>query len=162
MNHPTCALAVLAAMSVMCASVVAADGRSLAAAQFEKSKPGVRWDRATLVDGDFNGDGSRDYAMVGYQGERSIVLAVRASSGPDRTYRNDFQAFGIGPSIQAAICGAPAVLEVEQQFCRPMDEDLPGCKPSKAANSLTLRGGDCDAIHLFWNHKNNRLEWWRL
>ncbi|OYT88654.1 MAG: hypothetical protein CFE43_21405 [Burkholderiales bacterium PBB3] len=125
------------------------------------SQAGVRWDGSTFVEGDFNGDGTQDFAVVGYK-EQGIVLAVRASSGRGRTYRNDFQPFGIGPSIQAAICEAPAKLEVHEQFCNPMDEPLPGCRASKAAKSLNLSGGDCDSIHLFWNHKTNRMEWWRL
>ena len=99
--------------------------------------------------------------MVGYKG-KVLVLAVRASSAQDRAYRNDFQNFGIGPSIQAAICEAPAKLRVGEQFCRPMDEPLPGCRESKIARSLNLSGGDCDSINLFWNHETNRMQWWRL
>ncbi len=124
-------------------------------------RPDVRWDKTTLVEGDFNGDGTPDFAMIGYKGD-GIVLAVRASSGKRRVYRNDFQKFGIGSSTQAAVCEVPALLSIREQFCNPMDEPLPGCRPSEAANSLNLSGGDCDSIHLFWNHKKNRIEWWRL
>jgi hypothetical protein len=136
-------------------------GALAAAKRIETSDPSVRWDRDTLVDGDFNADGRPDYAMVGYKGDL-LILAVRASSAKGRKYRTDVQRFGIGPSIQAAICEAPAKLTVREQFCNPMDEPLPGCRPSAVARSLNLSGGDCDSIHLFWNHKRNRMEWWRL
>ena len=132
-----------------------------AAQRIAASEPNARWDKDTLVEGDFNGDGRADFAMVGYKGD-GLVLAVRASAGKNQSYRTDLQRFGIGPSIQAGICEAPAKLSVGEQFCNPMDEPLPGCRPSKSARSLNLSGGDCDSIHLFWNHKRNRMEWWRL
>ena len=99
--------------------------------------------------------------MVGYK-NKGLVLAIRASSGKQRKYVTDFQDFGIDPAIQAAICAAPAELIVEEQSCQLEDEPLPGCHQSKIAKSLTLSGGKCDPIHLFWNHKRNRMEWWRL
>lgn len=144
-----------------CANAEAIQHAKLAADTITIARPDVRWDRDTLVVGDFNGDGKSDFAMVGYKNE-GLVLAVRSSSAKKHTYRNDFQGFGIGPSIQAAICEAPAKLIVEKQFCRPVNEPLPGCRPSKVAKSLSLSGGECDSIHLFWNHKRNLMEWWRL
>ena len=132
-----------------------------AADSIAAADPSVRWDRDTLVAGDFNADGRPDFTIVGYKGE-VLVLAIRASSAKDRAYRNDFQNFGIDPSIQAALCEAPAKLSVGEQFCRPMDEPLSGCRESKIARSLILSGGDCDSIHLFWNHQTHRMEWWRL
>jgi hypothetical protein len=24
-----------------------------------------------------------------------------------------------------------------------------------------LSGGECDPIHIYWNHNTRRLEWWR-
>lgn len=154
-------LAIAAFGTSICANAEAIQPAKLAADAITVARPDVRWDRDTLVEGDFNGDGKSDFAMVGYKNE-GLVLAIRASSAKQQTYRNAFQGFGIGPSIQAAICEAPAKLIVEEQFCRPADEPLPGCRPSKVAKSLTLSGGECDPIHLFWNHKRNRMEWWRL
>ncbi len=154
-------LAPIAFLVVVSAVAFASQPAANAATLIAAARPDVRWDMETLAEGDFNGDGRSDYAMVGYR-SNGLVLAVRASAGKGRAYRNDFQNFGVGPSIQAAICEAPAKLTVGEQFCRPMDEPLPGCRPSKAANSLNLSGGDCDSIHLFWNHKTNRMEWWRL
>jgi hypothetical protein len=131
------------------------------AEQIAKTRPDIKWDRSTIVSGDFNDDGKQDYAMVGYKGG-GIVLAVRATSAGDGQLQTQYLQYGIGGNSQAAICEAPAKLQVKKQLCNPMDEQLPGCKQSPTANSLRLSGGECDAIHLYWNHKENRMEWWRL
>lgn len=121
---------------------------------------GTKWDRATLVSGDFNGDGLRDWAMVGHKGS-GLELAVRIAGGKAGKARTQRLAFGIGESTQAAICEAPATLEVDEQVCNPMGKALPGCRPSKVANSLNLKGGDCDSVHLYWSGDTKRMEWWR-
>lgn len=126
-----------------------------------KTRPDIKWDRATMVSGDFNDDGNRDYAMVGYKGD-GIVLAIRATSAHNGRLQTQYLHYRIGRAIQAAICEAPAKLQIEKQLCNPMDEQLPGCKESPTTNSLRLSGGECDAIHLYWNHNENRMEWWRL
>jgi hypothetical protein len=131
------------------------------AEQIAKTRPDIKWDRATVVSGDFNDDGKQDYAMVGYKGG-GIVLAIRATSAGDGQLQTQYLHYRIGRAIQAAICEAPAKLQVKTQLCNPMDEQLPGCKESPTAKSLRLSGGECDAIHLYWNHKENRMEWWRL
>jgi hypothetical protein len=131
------------------------------AGHIAKARPDIKWDRATVVSGDFNDDGKQDYAMVGYKGG-GIVLAIRATSAGDGKLQTQYLQYGIGGNSQAAVCEAPAKLQVKKQLCNPIDEQLPGCKESPTANSLRLSGGECDAIHLYWNHKENRMEWWRL
>lgn len=152
-----CAIAI-AAFAPAWASPAGAD--KAAASAISAARPGTKWDRTTLVSGDFNGDGLRDWAMVGYQGS-GLELAIRVSGGKTGKTRTQLLAFGIGASMQAAICEAPAKLQVDLQFCNPMDDALPGCRPSKLANSLSLSGGDCDSIHLYWNSDAKRMEWWR-
>jgi hypothetical protein len=154
-------LAIVAFATNIYANAEVVQPAKLAADAITAARPDVSWDRETLVEGDFNGDGKPDFAMVGYKNEK-LVLAVRMSSAKQQTYRNDFLVFSIDPSIQAAICEAPAKLTVEEQDCHPMDEPLPGCRPSRTAKSLTLSDGECDPINLYWNHNLNRMEWWRL
>ena len=142
-----------------------ADAKQNAAAlkvaeQIAKTRPDVRWDRTTMVSGDFNDDGKQDYAMVGYKDD-GVVLAIRATSAHGGRLQTQYLRYGIGPSIQAAICKAPAKLKIEKQFCSPADEQLPGCKESLIAKSLLLIGGECDPIHLYWDHNENRMGWWR-
>ena len=33
--------------------------------------------------------------------------------------------------------------------------------PRFVPNHLGLTGGECDSIHLFWNHASKSLDWWR-
>lgn len=121
-----------------------------------------RWDKKTFIKGDFNGDGKIDFAIIGKK-NKAIVLALRVSSKVEKTYRNTYLNFNVSPSEHAAICELPAKLTVVKQICDPMsDGSLPGCKPSKIANSLILSGGDCDSINLYWNHESNSMDWWRL
>ena len=139
----------------------ASGAEQIAVRSMMSMKPGTAWDTSTLVSGDFNGDGLRDWAMVGYRGSK-IELGVRVSARRPARIRTQFLVFGIGSELQAAICEPPAKLQVDEQFCSPMDEALPGCKPTKHANSLNLSGGDCDPIHLYWNSETRKMDWWRL
>ncbi|WP_319585904.1 hypothetical protein [uncultured Desulfobulbus sp.] len=112
------------------------------------ARPDVQWDISTFVEGDFNDDGKKDYAIIGYKGA-GIVLAVRTTSAQrGESSKTQYLPFDINPSMQAAICEKPATLHVEKQVCSPIDEPLPGCKPSNTANSLNLIGGACDPIRL--------------
>jgi hypothetical protein len=130
------------------------------AEQIAKTRPDIKWDRSTFVSGDFNDDGKQDYAMVGYKDD-GIVLAIRATSAHGGRSQTQYLQYRIGINTQAAICEAPAKLQIKKQLCNPMDKQLPECKESPTTNSLRLSGGECDAIHLYWNHKETRMEWWR-
>jgi hypothetical protein len=56
----------------------------------------------------------------------------------------------------------PAELSASPVMCNPMDDSLPGCKEFPGTVSLSLRGGDCDAIHMYWDHGAGQMAWWRL
>ncbi len=71
--------------------------------------------------------------------------------------------FGFGQS-QDALCDPPVVLTVVPLSCsyQVATSVLPGCVESKGAQSLVLTGsGECDPITLYWDHRTNRLAWWR-
>ena len=124
------------------------------------NNPNVRWDRPSLVEADFNADGFTDFAMIGYE-EEGLVLAINASSDKGRRYHSELLPFGVGASIQRAVCSLPATLSIHEQVCDPGEGLLAGCRESKRSKSLSLGDGECVSIHLYWNHDEERMEWWR-
>ena len=124
------------------------------------NNPTVRWDKPSLVEADFNDDGFTDFAMIGYE-EEGLVLAVQASSQQGSRYRSELLPFGVGGSIQGAVCSLPVALSIHEQVCDPGEGLLAGCRESKRSKSLSLEDGECDSIHLYWNRDEERMEWWR-
>lgn len=152
-------LGVLACL--MCAVPVPAAAWETLTGTASRQMPGVEWVDQSAVVGDFDGDGVDDHALLGHLPAR-VVLAVRI--GPTTADRPvQFLEFGVNPGAQDAICALPARLYVHELSCDPLNDGdpLPGCKPSSVAKALTLSGGDCDAIHLYWSHTEHSLQWWR-
>ena len=113
------------------------------------------------VEGDINCDGNKDSARIAQVNDK-VVLTVVLHDG---TIANELS-FGVGdPMRQDALCGMSAHLNSEQ-----MTEDLSvileqnpeGYRPSSACIGLNISGGECDSIHIFWNHVTNELNWWRI
>ena len=124
------------------------------------NNPNVHWDRRSLVESDFNDDGFTDFAMIGYE-EEGLVLAIHASSDKGRRYHSELLPFGVGASIQRAVCSLPVTLSIHEQACDPGDGKLAGCRESKRSKSPSLGDGECDSIHFYWSHDEERMEWWR-
>ena len=126
----------------------------------KRTAPSVSWDSTSIVRGDFDGDGRLDTAISGAN-QQQVFVAVVLAAHPKKT-RTEMLAFGIGTHSTDSICELPAKLTVEPLECSPLDDLLPGCRPSPKAASLVLYGGDCDPINFYWDHKNNKLAWWRV
>jgi hypothetical protein len=119
--------------------------------------PSVVWDTAA-VRADVDGDGVVDDAYLGRARGRIFVGLVLGGA------KNvDVVDFAISASIQQAICSEPAMLTAEPTN-NPVETvgPLKGFRPSARASGLRLAGGDCDSIHLYWDHDQNQLSWWRL
>jgi hypothetical protein len=117
----------------------------------------VVWETAA-VRADVNGDGSVDAAYLGRARGRIYVGLVLGGSGIVSILD-----FAISSGIQDAICSEPATLSIED-LDYPIEEvgPLEGVRSSTNAVGLRLSGGQCDSIHLYWNHDRNQLSWWRL
>ena len=116
--------------------------------------PAVRWIAKSVVVGDIACDRRADRAYLGRASGKIYVGLVRASTG-----QPEILEFGIDPSRQDGICALPAKLALES-----LDYDLnevKGFERSRICKGLVLTGGDCDPVHLFWNHVTKRLKWWR-
>jgi len=118
--------------------------------------PDVVWDE-TAVRLDLDANGSVDSAHIGRANGRVYVGLVLG--GSDQVETADF---AISGSLQAAICSEPATLSAEE-FSNPVEDvgPLAGARREARIAGLELSGGECDSIHLYWNHDRRKLSWWR-
>ncbi len=123
------------------------------------AEPSVRWQEASRVRVDVDCDGKVDDVYLGRQAAKVYVGLLRAAEGPPSVL-----AFEIGTTAQAGICGEPASIASEA-LPLPTSADAPAEAAPGATHprcrGIRLSGGECDSIHLFWNSKTKRLDWWR-
>jgi hypothetical protein len=133
--------------------------RDVALHLLSAARPDIRWDAKSGLIADFDCDGSPDAAFLGRTEGKAFVGLVRAASA-----QPEILEFGVGGPAQSALCDGPGKLALESLDYDPAEEvgKIDGFVRSRRCKGLVLSGGGCDAIHLFWNHKTNRLEWWRL
>ena len=112
------------------------------------------------IEGDIDCNGKNDIAEIFHKNKKVKVIVTL--NGSKKTKEMEF---GLGDSIsQSSLCGNKASLHADSlnDLSDMFGENLPGYKTSKTCIGLNLRGGECDSIHIFWNHKTNQLNWWRL
>jgi hypothetical protein len=142
------------------AQVAAASESSSAVAAVKRTHPQIKWDEASLTKVNLRGTRAQAAAILGNYKDRLLVAVI---PGPIvRSTKPHLMEFSIGPSVQAAVCEAPARIAVTPLECSPVDELLAGCRMSKGAQSLEIYGGECDPIYIYWDHKLRRPRWWRL
>lgn len=109
---------------------------------------------------DLDGDGRPDSIRLLLH-KTGVTVVVRYADRRRAAQRFDFVA---DSGREDAVCSPVARLQVESQNYDPaaaLGEPLPGFVRSKTAKSFRLVDGLCDSIHFFWNHKTQRLDWWR-
>ena len=126
--------------------------------QLSKARPEVRWDAKSGMRADFDCDGRPDRAFLGRNEGRVYVGLVRAAA-----QNPEVLDFAVDGRIQEAICAEPAKLVIESLDYDPTEDVGPvdGFRRLRTCKGLELSGGECDSIHLFWNHALKRLDWWR-
>lgn len=112
----------------------------------------------TLV-GDIDCDGHVDTVSYSVTSE-SVHLEVRLK-GESR--RSKPITFSIGADSQSSLCAAPVKIALESQDFDPKEDlgSLPGFRRSKVCKGIVLDDEQCDAIHVYWNHDEGSLAWWR-
>jgi hypothetical protein len=128
-------------------------------AKMSRTYPEIRWEKSSVLTADFNGDKIMDSAALGYKNDQ-VIIGI--SMGHKKNVKVQLLPFTIGAGIQAAVCALPATLNTEPLECTAEDRPLRGCKQLAAAKGLLLSGGECDPIHLYWNHLTKQMWWWRL
>jgi hypothetical protein len=150
-------LSVVALLSFTAGTSAAAKSTDALLSCVKKDRPAVRWDTKSIVVADFDGDGRPDSAVLGYERDKLLLAVHVGHAGSPASY---FE-FSINRGVQAAVCTAPVKLETSALECNSGEGELPGCKSSPGASVLSIIDGECDSIHLYWNHTLSRMQWWR-
>jgi hypothetical protein len=131
---------------------------ALAASNGTRLEAGAR--KSTAFAADIDCDGKPDNIWL-EKTARGLTIKTRLSSSK---VAKDIP-FAISSSSQTAICALPARLITESADFDPIKDadglELKGIVRSKKCKGLALSGGDCDDIHLYWNHQSRHLGWWR-
>lgn len=116
---------------------------------------------ASVIHADIDCDGITDSARLTYI-ESHVRLTV--TLGKDKA--TQVLEFGLGDSMaQDALCGTEATLEIEDldyDLTEIFGEPVEGFEPSTTCKGLRLAAGECDSMHIFWNHQSHHIDWWRL
>ena len=121
----------------------------------------IKWDDSSIVSADISCDGVPDTAKLGYIENRVRLSVTIGTSGETQSIE-----FGLGESgYQGSLCGTDAILKVtdmDYDLVEIFGENPEGFKQSKTCKGLNVSAGECDSMHIFWNHKTKHINWWRL
>lgn len=117
-----------------------------------KREPDTTWDAASLMRGDFDQDGTEDFALAGIKGDLFVVGIVKGP--PGASSRHSILKFPFGDGDQDSLCSAKAKITLE-----PISEDDP---PGRKGLGINLHDDQCDAFHIYWDPEQNDYDWWRL
>ena len=113
------------------------------------------------VKADIDCDGAEDTAQMEYVENRVRVTVTFAATKTSQSLE-----FGLGDSMaQESLCGTEATLEIEDtdyDLIEAFGENPEGFRQSKTCKGLNLSDGECDSMHIFWNHDARHIDWWRL
>lgn len=114
---------------------------------------------AVHLRGDFDCDGRPDMASL-RQTYKGIVVRV---SFAERWHRTQTFSFPIDPAQENALCRLPVHLQLEslEYNAKAASGYAPGFVRSTHCKGFAVVDNACDSIHFYWNHKRNRLAWWR-
>ncbi len=122
----------------------------------------VQWQENPVHKIDIDCDGIEDSVHLGHVENDFIVKISSSSSKKDSKLQ-----FGLAqPSRQDAICGTEPKFTTygsdEEAQRMLFDEVFEGYKSGAQCFDLNISGGECDSITVFYNHKTQELNWWRL
>lgn len=128
----------------------------------ERAEPAhVMWKH--LRSFDVNCDGMKDEVFTAV-GHARFYVGVVVGSGTVKA-RQSVVSFELSGDSQSSFCGKFESLTPEPltpEIAETAGEVPDGYRAGKGCEGLKLVTGECDSFHLFWNHVDNRLDWWRL
>lgn len=151
------ALLLLATMAVLtgCAGArpPASPGKAGSALDLLRVRePETKWDSASLLKGDLDGDGRVDYALSGMRGSVFVVGIVQGpASSSSRHWTLKFPTDG---GTDEALCSGKARIKLEE-----IEKEG---SAAKAGVGINLHDDRCDSFHIFWDPEQKTYDWWRL
>jgi hypothetical protein len=129
-----------------------------AKAMMSKAAPQAAWDDALTATADITCDGEADIFAVTDSADGIWVGMVEkfqlGLDAPPTVVR-----FPYGQE-QGAFCAKPKKIKHSERVC-DAGAKLPGCKPIKGCQAVTLEAEGCDPVHFYWDGERNSLTWYR-
>jgi hypothetical protein len=160
MGRRSIALIVTALLPLLARAAPADPVTESARRELNEFRPGIAWHPVLRVD--INCDGNTDEVFSGRDAKHYYLAAVVSGAN---TRKISITAFFLEGDSQDSFCGDPSLVEKESMDydpTEPVGEVPEGFQRSTKCFGLHLVAGECDTFHLFWNHKANELDWWRL
>ena len=145
-------LALALAALIGCAGTPRPAGPNSAVDLLRQREPDTNWDSKSLVHGDFDQDGTEDFALAGIKGDLFVVGIVKGPVAPSS--RHSILKFPWGDGDQSSLCSSKARIEAET-----IAEDDP---PGRKGLGINLHDDECDSFHIYWDPEQNDYDWWRL
>ncbi|HEV2843956.1 MAG TPA: hypothetical protein VG477_03850 [Thermoanaerobaculia bacterium] len=115
----------------------------------------VQWDPASAIEADFDQDGTKDAALLGFRRDAAVVGIVQGPMSPrSRTWTLEFGWKGGG---QHDLCSKEVGIDLERLEELESPEEIP-----LQGMGINLHDDRCDAFHIFWDPETQRFDWWRL
>ncbi len=111
---------------------------------------------------DINNDGEQERALLGVS-DKTIIISVFLQD--DVTKMDFIELFVDKANQKNSICGTQATLTVEsqkypiRQKVSPTPRGYQYCPECQGLRVTDKK--DCDPFHIYWDHSNQRLSWWR-
>jgi len=153
-DHPLAWISIALTLAAGVASSSQTESGFLKALRNARSE--VRWQPASEIAGDFDGDLMADTAALGYVPD-GVVLVIKATT----TNQLHFVDFRVAKDDPDAFCSVPVRLWREPLSCAANAGDMPGCKEAPRASSLALGDGVCKPLNVYWDHERHVPAWWR-
>lgn len=122
----------------------------------------IIWLESPVFKLDIDCDGVEDEVIYGTVGNDFVIKVSSSLYAKSSSLQ-----FGLGQaSRQDAICGLkPEFSKFEadsKQLKELFGEVFEGYKSDGNCFDLNIGGGECDSINVFFNHKSQVLNWWRM
>ena len=122
-----------------------------------KLRADVSWKSSSGLVADIDCDERPEQVFVGRTSGTILIGVVPTTGGKPEVFE-----FSVG-GAQAGVCQEPVSVEMESLDFDPDEQGLfiRSFQQSKSCKGLQFSGVGCDATHLFWNHDEQRLDWWK-